>query len=155
MIEVRDSRLGKAVHATRPIEPGQVILSGWGPEVPVRTRHSFQVGLDTHIEIDSPIELINHSCEPNCGVFLRRGVESLEIHALRRIEPGEELTTDYATFEADIENMPGSCLCGSTACRGAITGYSGLPPGRRRAFGRYIADYLRDAERQLAPSSPS
>lgn len=145
MIEVRDGRLGKGVFATRTLEPGEVILRGWGPRVPQRTQHSFQVDRDMHIEIHSPIELINHSCDPNCGVLVRLEVPVMEIHVLRRIEAGEELFTDYATFEYEIEYMSGPCLCGSPLCRGTITGYWNLPADRRAAYGPYIAPYLRDA----------
>jgi hypothetical protein len=146
MIEVREGRLGKSVYAARRLEPGAILLSGWGPRVPVRTRHSLQVDHDTHIVTGPPIELINHSCEPNCGVLVRRAAELLEIHALRRIEAGEELTTDYATFESDIWFMKGPCLCGARACRGRITGYWDLPPERRAAYLPYIAEYLRERE---------
>lgn len=146
MIEVRDGQLGRCVHATRGIEPGDVILRGWGRRVRQRTRHSFQVDHETHIEIRNPIELINHSCDPNCGVLVRRESQVLEIHALRPIAPGEELTTDYATFEAEIRFMVGRCLCGSPHCRGKITGYKDLPPERRAAFGPYIAAYLIEIE---------
>jgi hypothetical protein len=146
MIEVRDGRLGRAVYATAPLLPGRPVLQGWGPDVPARTRHSFQVDVDRHVVIPTPIELINHSCDPNCGVLLRRGVERLEIHPLRPIAPGEELTTDYATFEYSVEFMDGPCRCGSAACRGRITGYKDLPADRRAAFGPYLAEYLLDLD---------
>ncbi|MBV8464170.1 MAG: SET domain-containing protein-lysine N-methyltransferase [Acidimicrobiales bacterium] len=146
MIEVREGRLGKGVYATQVLEPGQLILSGWGPRLPQRTRHSFQVDHDVHILIPTAIELINHSCEPNCGVLLRRGTEALEIHTLRRIEPGEELLTDYATFESEIQFMTGPCQCGAPSCRGRVTGYWDLSPERRRALGPYVAPYLRELE---------
>jgi uncharacterized protein len=146
MIEIRSGRLGQGVYATGVLEPGHVILRGWGHRVPHRTRHSFQVGMDTHIVVNSPMELLNHSCAPNCGVLIRPEVEWMEIHALRRIEPGEELTTDYATFEYEILFMPGPCLCGTPSCRGKITGYKDLPTHRRDAFGPYIAPYLRELD---------
>ncbi len=143
MYEVREGRLGKCVQATEALPEGQVILRGWGYQVPRRTRHSIQVNHDTHIVINSPIEMLNHSCEPNCGVFVRLDVPTLEIHALRRIEGGEELTTDYAMFESEIEYMTGPCLCGTPSCRGQITGYRDLPDEIRAAYGPYIAGYLR------------
>jgi hypothetical protein len=146
MIEVREGRLGKCVHAARDIAPGEVILTGWGPCSPVRTRHTIQVDHDLHVTIRSPIELINHSCEPNCGVLIRRGVPSLEIHALRAIRAGEELSTDYASFEDEIQYMTGPCLCGTPSCRGRITGYHDLPEHRRAALGPYIAEYLQELE---------
>jgi hypothetical protein len=150
MIEVREGRLGRSVYARRRIEPGAIVLRGWGPRVSGRTRHSFQIDFDTHIVIRNEIELINHSCEPNCGVLVRPGLEVMEIHALRLIAQGEELTTDYATFEYEIEHMDGPCLCGTPACRGLVTGYRDLPPDRRARFGPYIAPYLLEIE-ELVP----
>ena len=150
MIEVREGQLGKAVHAARAIQPGELILQGWGPTIPQRTRHSFQVDHDRHIVIAGPIELINHSCDPNCGVLVRPDDEVMEIRARRPIAKGEELSTDYAMFELRIEHMTGPCLCGSPQCRGRITGYWGLPEDRREAYGPYIAAYLREAEALVA-----
>lgn len=146
MIEIREGRLGKGIFATEPINVGRCVLRGWGQDSPRRSRHSIQVDHDRHIVIPGPIELINHSCDPNCGVLLRRGVESLEIHALRPIAPGEELVTDYASFESEILFMPGPCLCASASCRGKIVGYWGLPEPRRRDLGIYVAEYLREMD---------
>ena len=155
MTEVRQGRLGLAVHAARDIRRGEKILSGWGELTAERTRHSLQVATDTHVIIDSEIQLINHSCEPNCGVLVRLDEQTLEIHALRDIEEGEELSTDYASFEYEIEYMTARCECGTPACRGQITGYRGLPPERRQALGRYIADYLRELDDSPATASLS
>jgi hypothetical protein len=146
MIEVRNGRLGKSVHATDVIEAGQVIFNERAERVPRRTRHSFQVDHDTHVEIHAPIELINHSCEPNCGVLVRREVPAIEIHALRRLEPGEELTTDYCAFEYEIEFMCELCLCDAPSCRGRITGYRDLPDAVKASFGPYVAEYLREID---------
>ncbi len=146
MYEVRDGRLGKCVEATEVIPEGTVILRGWGYLVPQRTRHSLQVDHDTHVVIHSPIEMINHSCEPNCGVVVRRGVPCMEIHAMRRIEPGEELRTDYGTFEYEIEFMTEPCLCGTESCRGRITGYRDMPEEVKAAYGPYIVEYLREVD---------
>lgn len=146
MYEVREGRLGKCVQATEAIPEGHVILRGWGYRVPRRTRHSIQVNHDTHIVIHSPIEMLNHSCEPNCGVFVRLDVPTLEIHARRRIEPGEEMTIDYAMFESEIEHMTDPCLCGTPSCRGRITGYCDLPEETRAAYGPYIAEHLRESD---------
>ncbi len=92
--------------------------------------------------IKNPIELMNHSCDPNCGVLVRRAAEVIEIHALRDIAAGEELGYDYATFEDAPEFLEGPCLCGSPICRGRLTGYAGLPADRRAALAGYIAPHL-------------
>ena len=56
---------------------------------------------------------INHSCKPNAEPVKRRGW--MVIVALRRIEPGEEITYDYGReyFQYFIEN--GGCHC--SRCR--------------------------------------
>ena len=146
MIEVREGRLGTSVFAAKALHRGQVILTGWGPCSSVRTRHSIQVDQNTHVTIDTPIQFFNHSCEPNCGFLIRRGVAMLEVHPLRPIEAGEELTVDYATFEDHIEHLTGSCLCGTPSCRGQISGYDGLPEHRREALWGYVAEHLQDRD---------
>jgi hypothetical protein len=107
------------------------------------------VDVDTHIIPLPPLHLIAHSCEPNCGLLVRRAAEMLELHALRRIDAGEELTVDYAMFEYDIEFLAGPCSCNAPSCRSRITGYKDLPEERRRAYGSYIAEYLREMEDSL------
>ena len=153
MFEVRDGRLGRGIHATRSLEPGQTVMTAWGTVGPIRSRHSIQIDRDMHLTVDNEMTLVNHSCEPNCGLLIRDGVNSIELHTLRTIEVGEELTIDYATFEDDIRHMTGSCLCGAPACRGQVTGYDDLPDERRAALQPYIAEHLqrRDLLLSLAP----
>jgi cyanophycin synthetase len=152
-IHVSHGPLGKCIVAARDIEPGECILQGWGRSIEYRTRHSIQVDHDRHIIVGPPIQLINHSCEPNCGVLIRRDEESMEIHARRPIAEGEELTIDYATFEYDIQFMPGDCLCGTPGCRKRITGYKDMPRKVRQAYGEYIAEYLVEREAVAASAS--
>jgi cyanophycin synthetase len=147
-VEVRSSRLGRSVCATRDITAGDTILKTWGPKLPKRSRYSMQVDSDTHILPDGVTALFNHSCEPNCGVIIRTGAKHLEVRALKPIAAGEELTFDYDTFEYEIETLKGSCLCGSAKCRGRVAGYKHLATDVKARYGEFIADYLRilDAE---------
>jgi D-alanine-D-alanine ligase len=57
----------------------------------------------------------NHSCDPNTTY------KGLNVIALRNIKRGEELTLDYASF-LDENMEPFHCQCGSSKCRGLITG---------------------------------
>ena len=58
---------------------------------------------------------MNHSCEPNCG-----GSEFWFEVALRDIEPGEQLTNDYATlYMRSSEGF--DCRCGVPSCRGIVS----------------------------------
>ena len=61
---------------------------------------------------------INHSCDPNTWMK-----DAFTITAMRNIKIGEEITTDYAIWEAD-ENYISKweCNCGSTKCRRKVTG---------------------------------
>ncbi len=87
-------------------------------------RMTVQVGESSHIEL-APlcIELINHSCDPN--VFF--DVTRMEIVALRRIAPGDELTFFYPSTEWQMES-PFDCECQSSRCLGRIDGASRLGP---------------------------
>jgi len=64
-VEVRESRHGRGVFALRRLAPGQLVLRGWGEEVPERERLSMQVDHDLHVIPDAPMQFINHACEPN------------------------------------------------------------------------------------------
>jgi uncharacterized protein len=61
---------------------------------------------------------INHSCDSNLWFW-----DAFTVEARRDIEPGEELTLDYALFEWEDEYVAiTDCRCGSAMCRGTITG---------------------------------
>lgn len=67
--------------------------------------------------------LINHSCAPNCEAWIEG--RRIFIHALRDINPGEELSFDYG-FDVDCyEDHP--CRCGKPECVGYIVGRAQWP----------------------------
>lgn len=145
-IAVRDARLGDSAFATRAFSAGDVLATGWGPISRERTKYTIQVDLDTHVVPPDPIRFLNHSCDPNCGLLLRSGVNRMEVHALREIEEGEELTLDYESFEMEFKVLTGPCLCLASTCRGKLHGYRAMPADRRAALGKYVAEYLREAD---------
>ena len=142
-VEVRDGRVGRSVFAARDIAVGETVLKTWGPQVPKRSRHTMQVDVETHVLPDGVTVLVNHSCEPSCGVLVRPTVREIEVRALRPIRAGEEITFDYATFEYEVENVAAPCLCGSAKCRGKVPGFRHLPADVKARYGEYIAEYLR------------
>ncbi len=79
----------------------------------------------------------NHSCDPNCGM---RG--EITFVAIRDIEPGEELTIDYAFI--DNEDYTFACHCGSKYCRKMVTGYDWKIPELQERFYPYFAQYLKN-----------
>jgi hypothetical protein len=60
---------------------------------------------------------INHSCDPN--VYIDGQVV---FRALRDIEYNEFLSVDYGTFMLTKKDCIPNCKCGSSNCRGKVTG---------------------------------
>jgi uncharacterized protein len=54
---------------------------------------------------------VNHSCQPNAYVVISEG--RIFIHALRRIVPGEEITTDYLE---ELHSERVKCQCRTMRC---------------------------------------
>lgn len=73
--------------------------------------------------------LINHSCDPNCEVYIIKG--RIWVHAKRKIAAGEELTYDYG-FNMDSW-QDHICRCGTSKCLGYIVSAS-----RRGALARVL-----------------
>ena len=147
-VEVLTGRLGRGIHASRPIAAGETILRAWGPILAKRSRHTMQVDATTHVLPDGVIVHTNHSCEPNCVVRIRAGEREIVLEALRALATGEELTVDYDTFEYEVEHLGGPCRCGAAKCRGRVTGYKHLSAEVKARCSAMVADYLRamDAE---------
>ena len=72
--------------------------------------------------------LINHSCAPNCEAWIEG--KRIYIHALRDIQPGEELTFDYGFDIESFEDHP--CRCGTDGCVGYIVSREQWPELKER-----------------------
>jgi SET domain-containing protein len=70
---------------------------------------------------------INHSCDANCETSEERG--HVWVKALRKIEPGEEITYDYCLYDGGEDEA--FCNCGAKKCRGTM--YSKEEIKRRKA----------------------
>jgi SET domain len=69
------------------------------------------IGPGLWIDPDLPLQHINHSCAANVAFGRNR-----RLYALRDIAPGEEITLDYSTTEADPK-WSMACSCQSVNCR--------------------------------------
>jgi uncharacterized protein len=70
------------------------------------------------VEGDDPVYSINHSCDPN--VWMQ---DAYTLIARTDIQPGAEITADYALWEADEDYVSQwECHCGGRGCRGSVTG---------------------------------
>jgi hypothetical protein len=131
-IAVRPSPIhGRGMFAAEPIRAGEVVII-WGGELftaedirACKARMSSVAALDEDVYLADPVDdpdgpdyFLNHSCDPN--VWMR---DAVTLIARRDITPGEELTADYALWEADDDwTLPEECCCGSRLCRTIITG---------------------------------
>ena len=150
-IEVRNSRIqGRGVFATRRIHKGRRIIEYTGERIShqeadqryddegMSRHHTFLFEVDENTVIDAARDgndarFINHSCEPNCEAVSEDG--HIYIEAIRNIQPGAELTYDYA-YGCDEALTPEllhryRCKCGAPGCRGTILKLS-RGNGRRR-----------------------
>jgi hypothetical protein len=136
--------------AVEPIGRDEVVAIKGGHIVDTATLHALsgqlqnsdvQISDDFHLvaleeaEYEPVMLFINHSCEPNVGF-----AGNIVLVAMRDIEPGEELTTDYALFDDNDESM--RCDCGTPSCRGVISGRDWHRPELQRRYGSYFSSYL-------------
>ncbi len=117
---------GQGVFAVEPVEAGEVVAV-WGGRIvpaeiaaalpPQTRRYVVQVEDDQYLapldRID-PAELINHCCQPNCGL---QG--QITLVALRHIKPGEEITFDYAATDSS-PFLEFECACVKQPCRNRV-----------------------------------
>jgi len=147
--------MGKGVFAKEKINKDELICHAEGriltlkeaePLSDFESNHCFDID-SGHVLCPkdfSNLELdwhLNHSCEPNVGV----GKDPVEVVAMRDIEPGEELTLDYAMFEEDNDpNWRMPCLCGALNCRKFVTGDDWKGPELQERYKGYFAKHIQD-----------
>ena len=124
------------------IPRGQRLFGIEGELSPRPTRYSLQIEIDGHLEParSGGVEryfwqYMNHSCQPN--VWIR----GLEVHALRDIQPGEDVTFDYNTTEYEMD-APFRCQCGDSSCLGMIRGFRYLNHLERQRLLPYLPPHL-------------
>ncbi len=133
---------GQGVFATRSFDAGEVVMVGRIKlHVAENHKHASQVGIDRFVIHAGLVPMVNHSCDPNCGIRLN-DVAAHDYVARRAIAAGEEITFDYAMRNYRIEHFPDRCRCGCARCRGKITGWADLPYDLRDEYKDQCALYL-------------
>ena len=120
---VKSSDLGQAVYAQCHIKPEVQVgeITGTVVEDPdYGSDYCMECGEGRSLEAAAPFRFLNHSCDPNCELIIWEGETpsdwNLCLHSIKAINPGDELTIDYAWPESAA--IP--CLCRSENCRGWI-----------------------------------
>ncbi len=144
-IYVQTSRgKGRGVFVSRKIKKGEVVAEYDGPiyewEYPHWNHdlyhHTIQFAPRRWRDCLGVARLINHSCEPNCGIK-----KLFQVVAMRDIEVGEEITWDYEMTE-DHPRWRMKCQCGTVSCRGKIGAYRNMPLATRRKYRGYVSAWL-------------
>lgn len=128
-LKVKDTEDGKGVFATEDIPAGFELLRIEGKildfEETLRLgdKESFtlQIENDKYIALHFPFFLVNHSCDPNCGV-----TPALVFKTIKQVKKGEELRWDYSTSMLE-RSWTMTCNCGSSNCRGVIEDFDKIP----------------------------
>jgi uncharacterized protein len=148
---------GRGLVATAAIAEGEIVAVKGGHIVSTAMLGSLserlqnsdvQITDDLHLvalsddEYESVMLFLNHSCDPNVGF-----AGNVVLTAMRDVQPGEELTTDYALFDDYDGSM--RCQCRSAQCRGVITGRDWQRPDLQRKYRGHFSWYL---ERRIQSS---
>lgn len=128
---VRESSIhGKGLFAAQPILKDEIVcikggsiydrntlnaMPDWYRAAEIQIADDLFIGPRIEAEREGSMIFSNHSCDPNIGI---QG--QIIFVAMRDIEPGEELTHDWATTDDDNYEM--SCNCGTPNCRQIIRG---------------------------------
>ncbi len=131
---------GRGVFAKRKIPRGTRIIEYAGDRIPKKdllsdvenglTSHKYVLSINDELSVDgerngNEARFINHSCEPNCEVYVFDEVPY--IYAMVEIHRWEELTFDYKlnssfgrklTKKEKFALFP--CNCQSKKCRGTL-----------------------------------
>lgn len=85
----------------------------------------------------SPVEHLNHSCEPSCGFD-----GPIHLVAMRDINNDEEITMDYGTCTSHEMFEMKNCACGSSSCRGKVTADDWKNPQMQKKYAGFFQPYL-------------
>lgn len=106
---------------------------------PDRVSRSIQVDDDLYLvsaETPEPGDMLNRSCDPNCGLM-----GGTLLVAMRDLEPGDELSFDYATCDSsDYDEF--DCACSALVCRGTVTGRDWMLPELQAKYAGWFSPYL-------------
>jgi uncharacterized protein len=156
-VEVRASPIsGQGLFARQPIQAGAIVsrlggrlvssselraLFAAAVEDPQRPYiDTITVADDVHLVLPPkrPNGCGNHSCDPNLW-----WIDAYTLAARRHIQPGDELTNDYAT-STGVAEFAMDCACGTALCRRTVTGNDWRIPALRARYADHWVPALLD-----------
>jgi len=143
---------GKGLFSVAPIRKSEIVCIKGGyifdrqtlqKVGPALGSFEIQIAADLFIgplsagEREGSMIFSNHSCDPNIGV---QG--QIVFVAIRDIQPGEELTHDWATTDDDTYEM--ECRCNAINCRKIVTGQDWRNRELQKKYQGFMSWYLQE-----------
>ncbi|KAG9018898.1 hypothetical protein FRB90_008479 [Tulasnella sp. 427] len=127
-----------SLKAVRAFRQGETICPFEGLTFGPKRYTSVQCGpgSEDHVELNSDLVYVNHSCEPNVAFDLSApNPDDWHVRALKEIPVGEPLTFFYPSTEWEMA-QPFRCTCNTETCLGEVKGASALTSDelRKRGF---------------------
>lgn len=149
-IEIKNSPVsGRGMFALEKINVGEDILTFGGDYIDTASadeeRRDGKLVMQWDEDLftaedrgDDDTYFVNHSCDGNTWMK-----DAFGLIARRDIFPGEEITADYALWEAD-ENYISQwkCQCGSNKCRGRVTGLDWQQPELQERYAEHFSPLI-------------
>ena len=160
---VKESAIhGKGVFTTRPIKNGEKLMV-WGGQLVAKKDYCdgrwrdmtlVPVADDTFLGLpitdmsESIDEYLNHSCDPSAWL-----TDEVTVVARRDMIPGEEVTVDMATWDANEDPewayADEPCRCGTSLCRKVLTPRDWTRPELHTRYAGHFSPYIQKKIEEL------
>ncbi|KAG9035579.1 hypothetical protein FS842_003677 [Serendipita sp. 407] len=123
-VERRPGAFNSELLSSKAFKEGEVIARLEGLTKGPKAYSSVQCGTgeEDHVELNSDLLYMNHSCEPNVIVDVSSGNQwEWHVRASKSIGEGESLCFFYPSTEWRMEQAF-DCRCGTKSCLGVIRG---------------------------------
>lgn len=116
---VRGTDLGytSKLVASCSFKKGEVLEIITGATLGMKRYTTVQISEKEHIELNSDIVYLNHSCDPTCIM----DVKNMLVRLIKDVPVGGELTFFYPSTEWDMD-QPFRCWCKSSSCIETVNG---------------------------------
>lgn len=119
--------------------------------VPSRTFATVETPNGRHIDLNSDLFYINHSCNPSLEFDM--ALMEVRVSRYRELRKGDVLTFFYPSTESFLA-QPFKCFCGEATCKGTIQGAEQM--GAAQLTGYWLNQHVENRlEEKIASSSSS